>query len=50
MAQSVKDTRINDLLDANSQLNATVKQLMAALFAKSVPFLNTFLSIDQALK
>ena len=34
MAQSAKDIRINELLDANSQLNATVKQLMAALFAK----------------
>lgn len=34
MAQSAKDIRINELLDANSQLNATVKQLIDALAQK----------------
>lgn len=34
MAQSTKDIRINELLDANSQLNATVKQLIDALAQK----------------
>lgn len=34
MAQSAKDTRINELLDANSQLNTTVKHLVDALTQK----------------
>ena len=34
MAQSAKDIRINELLDTNSQLNATVKQLIDALAQK----------------
>lgn len=34
MAQSAKDIRINELLDANSQLNTTVKHLVDALTQK----------------
>lgn len=34
MAQSTKDIRINELLDANSQLNTTVKHLVDALTQK----------------
>lgn len=34
MAQSAKDIRINELLDANSQLNTTVKHLVDALAQK----------------
>ena len=34
MAQSAKDIRINELLDANSQLNTTVKHLIDALTQK----------------
>ena len=34
MAQSAKDIRINELLDANSQLNTTVKHLVDALTHK----------------
>lgn len=34
MAQSAKDIRINELLDANSQLNTTVKQLIDVITQK----------------
>lgn len=34
MAQSAKDIRINELLDANSQLNTTVNHLIDALTQK----------------
>lgn len=42
MAQLAKDIRINELLDANSQLNTTVKHLVDALTQKDRAVYSTY--------
>ena len=47
MAQSAKDIRINELLDANSQLNTTVKHLVDALTQKDKAFADMQTRLDE---